>query len=1153
MKNRQNFRMLMAFIVLSLFCSVSVYAQEQRVTVNVRNASIKEVFKEIEKQTTYRFSYRDVLLDERRDITMSKEKASVPSVLDEALKGRDLNYKIVSATMIAISEKKSTINPNIRKRGISGLITDSKGEPITGANVAVKGTTNGTITDADGKFTLDVSDNAVLSVTYIGYNSQTIPLKGRTSLEIVLTENTQNLDEIVVVGFGTQKKINLTGAVGTATAKDFESRPVQNAILALQGVVPGLNITNSGNGGELNSSKSIDIRGTGTIGNTSSSPLILIDGMEGNLKALNPQDIDNISVLKDAAASSIYGSRAPFGVILITTKTGKSGRAQINYNVNVRYNKPVMMPDMQNSWEFVNYFNEAQFNTNHTNLFDAAYVEKVKEYYEGQLDPTDVVGDYGIGGGGKWNYDYTYANVNWLKEYYRSTSPAQEQNVSVSGGTDKINYYLSGNYLNQDGFMRYGQDTEDRYSLTAKISGQLTKYAKMDYNSRFIRDDYGRPSIMTTSFYDNLLRRCRPTRAIKDPNGYYMTDINYIQALQDGGRHKEQNDNLYNQIKLTITPIKNWNIIGEMNIRIANNWEHTDYKQVYAHYRSDPNAVYVANGTSPALNSVEEYSYRSTYLNPNIYSNYSFSLDKNNFAVMLGFQAEKEKLRSLTGYRSGMISTDMPVLDLTTDTDNTIVGGNYNNWATAGFFGRLNYDYDGRYLAEVNLRYDGSSRFRSDTRWIWTPSFSLGWNIARENFWSNWSNIIQTLKLRASYGELANQNTNSYYPTYQTLATVASGGTWLINDTKPNVASAPLLISSTLTWEKVRTTNIGLDFGALNNRLTGTFDYFIRKTLNMVGPGTELPVILGTSVPNTNNCDLKTYGWEFELGWRDHIGDLSYGIKMNISDSRTKITKYANPTGSLSQPYVEGQLINNIYGYKTIGIAKTDEEMNNYLSTLTNGGQSAIGSNWAAGDIMYADLNGDGKISTGDNTIYNMGDMKKIGNSTPRFRTGITFDAAYRGFDFQMFWQGVLKRDYYPGTNNLVFWGVNTGNWQSTFFKQHLNYFRAEDDTSIFGSNPNGYYPRPVFGIKNKQSQTRYLQDASYMRLKNLQFGYTLPKSIVNKLKLQNLRIYVSGENLLTITDLSKTMDPETAGIGRMGGTVYPLSKTYSFGLSVNF
>lgn len=321
----------------------------------------------------------------------------------------------------------------------------------------------------------------------------------------------------------------------------------------------------------------------------------------------------------------------------------------------------------------------------------------------------------------------------------------------------------------------------------------------------------------------------------------------------------------------------------------------------------------------------------------------------------------------------------------------------------------------------------------------------------------------------------------------------------------------------------------------------------------MVGPGMELPAILGTAVPITNNCDLTTFGWELQLGWRDKVGQVNYGVKLNVSDSQTRIDKYANPTNSLST-YIAGELDGNIYGYVTKGIARTQEEMDAHLASLPNGGQTALGSKWEAGDIMYVDLNGDGKINTGSNTINDMGDLKKIGNKTPRYLTGITLDAQWKGFDFSMFWQGVLKRDFDPGEGSYVFWGPTSGGeWFSGFLKQHVDYFRPEDTNSGLGANVDAYYPRALFSGKNQKAQTRYLQNASYMRLKNLQIGYTLPMQIVNKIGLQNLRVYVSGENLLTITGLSDTMDPETAGIGKRGGTVYPLSRTYSLGLSVNF
>lgn len=1039
---------------------------------------------------------------------------------------------------------------------VKGVVNDAMG-PVIGASIVEKGNAgNGTITDIDGNFSLNVSSNSTLIVSFVGYKAQEIPVAGKTFFTIDLKEDNEMLEEVVVVGFATQKKVNLTGSVGTATAKDIEARPVANAVQALQGVIPGLNISNSGNGGELNATKSIDVRGTGTVGKdasgnafSSGSPLILIDGMEGDLNSINPQDIENISVLKDAAASSIYGSRAPFGVVLVTTKSGKSGRAQINYNMNMRYSTPIKMPDMANSYEFVNLFDDAEYNGSGKHLYTDEYRQFVYDFMTGKSD--DYI--WGNGSGGKWNYDYSANNVNWLKEYYRNTAPSQEHNVSVSGGSDKMTYYLSANYMTQEGFMRYGTEDYDRYTITAKISAQLTKALKVDYSNRWVRTDYERPTYMNDDFYNHILRRARPVRAVYDPNGYLMSDINYIGVMRDGGRHNEQKDAMAQQLKITVTPLKNWNIIGEMNIKTDNNWNHWEQFVVYSHYKDNPENTYTAL-TSANKDQVSEYSLKTTYLNPTVYSNYNFSLkEKHNFTVLGGFQAEIMKYRDMEGARTGLVTTDLPVLNLTTDADSYTLKGLYKNWKNAGFFGRINYDYNGKYLVEGNLRYDGSSRFRRGNRWILTPSFSLGWNVARENFWDKLADVVEVFKLRVSYGELANQNTTSWYPTYQTLGVTTNGGKWLQNGALTSVASVPGLISTSLSWEKIKNTNIGFDFGALNNRLTGSFDYFWRKTKNMVGPGVELPAILGATVPSTNNTDLTTFGWELSIGWRDKVGEFGYGVKLNISDNQTRIDKYPNPTNSLSK-YMAGELTGDIYGYTTIGIAKTQEEMDAHIASLPKGGQTAIGSKWEAGDIMYADINGDGKIDNGSNTLDDMGDLKKIGNNTPRFRTGITLDAQWKGFDFSMFWQGVLKRDFDPGENSMVFWGTTgSGQWWSTSFKDHMDYFRAEDTASPLGANVNAYYPRPLFNNKNHKTQTAYLQNAAYMRLKNLQLGYTLPKSLINKIGLQNVRVYVSGENLLTITGLSDTMDPETAGIGKQGGTVYPLSRVYSFGLSVNF
>ena len=1043
---------------------------------------------------------------------------------------------------------------NAQTNTVTGTVEDTFGAVIGASVVEKDNTGNGTITDINGQFSLQVGENSTLVVSFVGYQTQEIALNGQKTIKVTLKEDTEMLEEVVVVGFATQKKMNLTGSVGTASAKDLEARPVSNAVQALQGVIPGLNISTSGVGGELNATKSIDVRGTGTVGKdaagnafSSGSPLILIDGMEGDLNSINPQDIENISVLKDAAASSIYGSRAPFGVVLVTTKSGKQGRPQINYNMNYRINTPVKMPKMANAFEFVTYFDDAEFNGSGNHLFTEEYRNAVKEAMT--TKPESL---FWGSNGSKFNYDYPLGNVDWLKEYYKSSSPSMEHNVSVSGGNEKVTYYLSANYMQQDGFMRYGTEDYNRYTVTGKISAQLTNDLKVDYSSRWVRTDYTRPTYMTEDFYNHILRRARPNRVVADDNGYLMNDINYIGAMRDGGRHKEQKDALSQQIRITLTPLKDWNIIGEFNVKTDNDWTHWEQLVVYSHYKDNPDNTYIAL-TSANKDQVSEYSYKATYLNPTLYSNYKLNIERHNLAAMVGFQAEQMNYRDITGARTGLTSTDLPVLNQTTDADSYTLKGQYQSWRNAGFFGRINYDFDGKYLVEANLRYDGSSRFRRASRWVWTPSFSLGWNVARENFWEHLQNYVESLKVRISYGELANQNTTNWYPTYQTIGVTTNGGTWLQGGTLTNVAAVPGLISTTLTWEKIKNTNLGLDFGAFNNRLTGSFDYFWRKTQNMVGPGIELPATLGTDVPITNNTDLTTYGWELSLGWRDQIGkEFKYGVRLSISDSQTRIDRYPNPTNSLDK-YLEGELIGNIYGYTTIGIAKTQAEMDNHLASLPNGGQTALGDKWEAGDIMYADLNGDGKISNGANTMDDMGDLKKIGNDTPRFRTGISLDASWKGIDFSMFWQGVLKRDFDPGEGSMVFWGASGGQWWSTSFAEHIDYFRPENTSSALGANLNAYYPRALFSAKNHQPQTRYLQNAAYMRLKNLQIGYTLPKQWISKIGLQNVRFYVSGENLLTITSLTNTMDPETAGIGMQGGTVYPLSRTYSFGLSVNF
>lgn len=964
----------------------------------------------------------------------------------------------------------------------------------------------------------------------------------------------QILEEVVVVGYGTQKKVNLTGSVSVIDSKAFESVPVANAVQALQGQVPGLNIY-SNKGGGLNQKQSINVRGIGTIGEGSTGDaLILIDGMEADIFSVNPQDIESISVLKDAAASSIYGSRAPFGVVLVTTKKGKAGKAQINYNNSFRLSSPINMPSSLDSYTYALFFNDAGYNSGwgSYNWVSQTRLQRIKDYMDGKISYTTIP----LNGSNTWadGYQEGNDNIDYYNLFFKKNVFAHEHNFSVNGGTDKIQYYLSANYLDQDGTLRMGEDYSKRYTMSAKISAQLSRAVSLSSNTRFVRNDFVQPTHMNDSFFSDIGRQCWPVKPLYDPNGNLFDD--HVQQMKNGGRKTERNTWLYQQFNLTIEPIKGWRLIGDLSYRYNTQYAHEDLLTI-----SQIGVDGVTKVRSWDENSsVSESSFASDYFNVNLYTDFEKTFAKSHhLKALAGFQAEANNYRNIWAQKIGITYPGKPTINTSTgiDKDGKViapnVSGGHNRWSTAGFFGRVNYDFQEKYLVEANLRYDGSSRFRSDDRWGFFPSASLGWNIAREEFFQPATHIMNTLKLRASYGSLGNQNTTALYPTYTVMGTGTSDK-WLMNGVKPNIAWAPALVSYDLTWEKIRTWNVGIDIGLFNNRLTGSFDYFIRNTNDMVGPSEKLPATLGIAVPPSNNTDLRTAGWELELMWKDRLQNgLNYSLRFTLADSRTKITRYSNPSGLIDSFY-EGKYCGEIWGYETIGIARTDDEMAEHVGSLVNGGQSALGQDWQAGDIMYSDLNEDGKIDAGARTLDNHGDLKRIGNSTPRYNVGIDLSADWKGFDFRMFWQGTLKRDYFQGS--YYFWGANgsQGYWFSTALKGHEDYFR-NDESSPLGVNLDSYYPRPLLNTnKNQQCQTKYLQNAAYMRLKNLQIGYTLPRKIVQKMGVQNLRFFASGENLLTITDLVKFFDPETIESGSFAhGYAYPLSRTYAFGLNITF
>lgn len=1031
---------------------------------------------------------------------------------------------------------------------IKGVVTDTKNEPLVGATIKVKGTTHGVATDLDGKFTLPgVAKTAVLEVSYVGMQSQSILVNGQTQFKISLKDNASQLSDVVVVGYGRQKRVNLTGAVSSVDSKQLAARPVQNVGQALQGMVPGLNFSVGNGGGGLESKMGFNIRGAGTIGNSSSAPLVLIDGVEGDMTTLAPTDIANISVLKDASASSIYGSRAAFGVILITTKSGREGKTHINYNGNVRFSTATQVPEMMNSEMFANYFNRAAANAGKDAPFNSDILKRIQDYRNGTISDQYKFGTESNDDEYWSKYGSGWANTEWFGYFYDKNVPSHEHNLSVSGGSKSINYYVSGGFMNQKGLLKVADDHHNRFNLTAKVNAQLTNWLDLNYSLRWTREEYERPTYLSGLFFHNIIRRW-PTNAIKDPNGYIMPHNEALQLI-DGGRTKREDDYTNQQLTLVAHPIKGLTVRAENNFNTTTYFTHSEVFPVYWHDKDGKRIpAKWDDGKAPGHSSVGEQAQKVNYFSGRYFAEYAREWGKHDFKVVGGLDLEVNKYRNVSGEKINLVTTEVPSINTATG-DNPSLSGGYNHWSTMGMFARVNYAYDSRYLIEASVRRDGSSRFIGDKTWATFPSFSLGWNIANEKFFSGLKGTIDQLKLRGSWGALGNTNTNALYPWFQSIsigpASTTSGGHWLLDGRRQTRTWSPGLVSNTLTWERVQSWNLGVDFSVLRNRLQGSFDYFVRDTKDVVGPPTPLTSLLGTAQPQSNNTELQSKGWELELRWRDQIKDFRYGAKLVLSDNIVTVTKYYNPTGTLSTWYA-GRREGEIWGYKTVGIAQSDEEMKNHLATAD---QTSLGNQWGAGDIMYANLNDDKKVNSGSYTLNDHGDLSIIGNSSPRYNYSITLDAAWKGFDFSVMLQGVGKRDFF--TNEPYFAGANHGQWQSTAFVEHWDFWRPEGDA--LGANTGAYYPRVAFGAvgKNFQTQTRYLQDASYMRIKNMQLGYTLPKDLTSKFGVNSLRVYASVDNLATFTKLSKIFDPEGLGGGWGAGKLYPLQRTWSLGLNL--
>lgn len=1073
-----------------------------------------------------------------------------------------------------------------QNRTVTGVVYDTSQQPLIGVAVIEDGTTKGVMTNDDGSFTLNVpSKDVVLNVSSLGYETKLINVPANQSkVTVILKEDTMMLEETVVVGYGVQKKVNLTGAIGVVDSKELENRTAPSLTNMLQGAVPGLNITTSS--GNPGSSGTINIRGVGSI-SSSTEPLVLIDGVEGELDRVNPNDVASISVIKDAAAAAVYGARAAFGVILITTKAGevKEGatKANVRYSGRFGWEEPTTSTDYETTgyWSVytVNKFLKASNNNNYAYYTDQDMLEllaRVNDKTEHPDRPWVVIENRN----GKDQYVY-YANTDWYHELYNDQHPTQQHNISVSGGTKAVKYFLSGGYNRQTGVLRQNPDIFNKYNLRAKFDFKVNKYVKMSNNTSFYTSDYsfnGVGNVQNAFAYGaNHALASFPLR--NDEGWVYKTDMISSSYGVGNGRHiiygNDANVNLTrkfdlaNTTEIVITPIKPLSFTANYTYRM-----HQDRSTV----RSNNFTYFTAPGVSGTYdtgageNSLKESINSWDYHAFNAFATYQDTFkDSHNLTVMAGMNYETQYRKDISTKVYNLPSTTLNDLSMAVPKyDNNGVqvqipeaSGGQSEYALLGFFGRINYDYKGKYLFEVAARYDGTSRFAKGHRWGLFPSASAGWRISQEPWFAPAKKYVSDLKLRASFGSLGNQQVGYYdYLRLISINTFNSGYSFGSGAaSKYSTVSAPN--ASDLTWETANQYNLGLDAGFFNDRLTFTGEGYMRNTVGMLTAGVALPGIYGASSPKMNAADLRTTGYELSLGWRDQVGlfgkPFGYHMRVTVSDYKTIITKYDNPEKSFAKDYYVGQELGEIWGFRVDGLFQSDQEAQDYLNEvdLSYINSGAYDQKWAAGDVKYLDLDGDGKIGIGANTVNEPGDREILGNALASLQYGFTAGFDFYGFDFSIFLQGTGNHYWYPHNESMVFWGPFSRPYTTYLPKNML-------ENSWSPDNPDAYFPRPIaYSAYSSRAQLnltndRYLQNKRYLRLKNLTFGYTVPKKASKVIGIEQIRVYFSGENLAYSSPLKKVtkyMDPEAAidRSGRYNNAFYPWQKSFMFGVDISF
>jgi len=1093
-------------LILTLFCvlqlSATVYSQT-RLTVDSKNRTVKEVLYDIENQSTFRFFYNEKFMDLNRRVDFDIKNQSIDDVMNRLFGESGVTYKIMENNLIVITPGDRTQ----QDKSVRGKVTDKGGQPLPGVSVVIKGTTQGTVTNTDGEYFLsNTPAGATLHFSFVGMKMQEIAVGSQTNINVVMEEETVGIEEVVAVGYGTQKRANLTGAVSTVSLPQMEKRTVAQTSLALQGLVPGVTVTQrsgkpGGDGGI------ISVRGKTTIGNN--DVLVLIDGVESNINSIDPKSIESISVLKDAASSAIYGNRAANGVILITTKRAEEGKASVSYNSYVAKGVPTNVPRYVGAVDFMKYISIAKRAVGMTPEYSEEYI---KEYETGVA-----------------RNDPNYPDVDWFDATATNNGLITNHFITVSQGTSKIKSLTQAGYLSQNGITE--NTNFKRYTLRSNTDYNISSKFTLSSDIAAVYSVAKEPSKLSTGY--NWVGRIPANQAAFLADGRYgpgWQGVNPVAYYKDGGIITNAAPSAIMNFVATFKPVQDLELQGQYAL---NYWEghNTNWNKRVQLYLNDgtPDPQTQSKST---LTETTSRSMRNLLVGRATYSK-SF-LDAHNFKIMAGYQQETFWNKWHTGYREVFPFPDYPVLNAGGE-ENQKSSGSASDYALQAVFGRLNYDFKGKYLFEANLRYDGSSRFAEGYRWGLFPSVSAGWRVSEEEFWSDYKDVVNNLKIRASWGQLGNQNTlNGYYPSQ---STVNIGTNYIFDKNITSGAAITTMANSIISWETTTMSNFAVEFSLLR-KFDITAEYYYRVTDDIL-LNLDIPLIIGLSAPAQNAGKLENKGWEIAATYNDKFGDFNFSAMFNISDVKNKILdlKGINETGLTVNR--EGYSMGSLYGYESMGyiVPEDYDAEGQYL------GATQIG-NYGPGDIKYKDqltidTDDDGIPDAADGVI-NTSDKVIMGSTIPRFTFGLNLYGEYKGFDLNLMFQGVGKADGYV-------WGHSIGSFYEGGSMPEIgkDYWTPE--------NRDAKFPRLAFNNSNNQQNSSFwIKDAAYLRLKNVQFGYTIPETFLSKIGISNLRFYVSTDNVFTISKFWKYFDVESPVLSGYGN-FYPIMRTTTIGIDLRF